>query len=251
MRVLYIGCYRDGTGWARAAIDYILSMDSVGIDVVCRPLKLNQTQAEIPERIIQLENKPSSGCDVCIQHTLPHYMDYNGKFKKNIALYATETDSFGSSTWPRHINTMDEAWVINNQMVEASKKSGIKIPIKVIPHASDVEKFNQDHPHMEIPQANNDFIFYFLGDMTRRKNLVALMKAFHLEFEYNEPVSLLIKSNKYGLTPEECVQKLKEMSQAVKENLKLYPDEQSYKEELFVTEIAVETCPLTIVANPT
>ena len=62
------------------------------------------------------------------------------------------------------------------------------------------------------------------------------MKAFHLEFEYNEPVSLLIKSNKYGLTPEECVQKLKEMSQAVKENLKLYPDEQLYKEELFVTD---------------
>ncbi len=43
MKVLYIGCYRDHTGWGQAAIDYILAMDSVGIDVVCRPLKLNQT----------------------------------------------------------------------------------------------------------------------------------------------------------------------------------------------------------------
>ena len=41
MKVLFIGCYRDGTGWAKAAGDYILAMDAAGIDVVCRPLKLN------------------------------------------------------------------------------------------------------------------------------------------------------------------------------------------------------------------
>ncbi len=31
MKVLYIGCYRDGTGWAQAAIDYILSMGKKAI----------------------------------------------------------------------------------------------------------------------------------------------------------------------------------------------------------------------------
>ena len=142
MKVLYIGCYRDLTGWGQAATDYILAMDSVGIDVVCKPLKLNQNLGAIPERIIELESKDSAGADICIQHVLPHYMDYNGRFKKNIALYATETSHFKGSSWASRINQLDEAWVINNEMVEASKRSGVSLPIKVIPHASDVSKFS-------------------------------------------------------------------------------------------------------------
>ena len=41
MKVLYLGCYRDGTGWAHSAIDYILSLDAAGIEVVPRFIKLN------------------------------------------------------------------------------------------------------------------------------------------------------------------------------------------------------------------
>ena len=44
MKVLYVGCYRDGTGWGKAAENYILAMDAVGIDVVPRSVKLNETQ---------------------------------------------------------------------------------------------------------------------------------------------------------------------------------------------------------------
>ena len=125
MKVLYIGCYRDGTGWGQAATDYILAMDSVGIDVVPRPLKLNGNQFPLPKRILELEEKDSSGCDICIQHTLPHLMEYSTKFEKNIALYSTETSNFIDSGWSRKINMMDEAWVVNNQMVHASKDSGV------------------------------------------------------------------------------------------------------------------------------
>ena len=72
MKVLYIGHYREGTGWGRAAIDYILSMDAAGIEVVPRAVKLNDRQPELPPRLLELENQESSGCDVCIQHVLPH-----------------------------------------------------------------------------------------------------------------------------------------------------------------------------------
>ena len=82
MKVLYIGCYRDGTGWAQAAIDYILSMDSAGIDVVPRPVKLNDRQVALPSRILELEKKSDRGCDICIQHVLPHMLDYNVGLKR-------------------------------------------------------------------------------------------------------------------------------------------------------------------------
>lgn len=236
MKVLYIGCYRDGTGWSQAAIDYILSMDSVGIDVVPRSVKLNSNPPELPERIIELENKSSRGCDVCIQHVLPHMMDYNGRFDRNIALYATETNSFKWSIWPDRINQMDEAWVINNHMVEVSKSSGVNIPISVIPHASDISKFKRDYEPIYIPDSENNFVFYFIGDLNRRKNLSAFVRAFHSEFKINEPVSIVIKTSKYNTSSDDCAAEVKEMCNNVKTGLKLYPSLEHYKEDLIITD---------------
>jgi len=236
MKVLYIGCYRDGTGWAQAAIDYILAMDSVGIDVVPRAVKLNSNSPELPERIIELENKISRGCDICIQHVLPHMMDYNGKFDRNIALYATETNSFTWSIWPDRINQMDEAWVINNQMATVSKSSGINIPIKVIPHASDTSKFDRNYEPIDIPDSEDNFVFYFIGDLNRRKNLAAFIRAFHSEFDIHEPVSIVIKTGKYNTSPDDCAAEVKEMCSNVKTGLKLYPSLEFYKEDLIITD---------------
>ena len=91
MKVLYIGNWRDGTGWGNAAQGYILSLDAAEVDVVPRHIKLNDVEAEVPAKILELEKKDDKNCDVVIQHVLPHYLDYNSAFDKNIALYVTET----------------------------------------------------------------------------------------------------------------------------------------------------------------
>ena len=240
MKVLYVGCYRDGTGWAKAATDYILAMDSVGIDVVPRPVKLNSNQPEIPSRIVELEKKDSRGCSVCIQHVLPHMMDYNGGFEKNIALYATETDFFVKPPWVEKINLMDEAWVINHEMVSSSRNSGVKIPIKIVPHATDFSKFERGYKKPSIPNSEDSFIFYFIGELNKRKNLETFIKAFHLEFHANEPVSIVIKTNKHGLSPDECVQEVKLLCDQTKSDLKLYPSLDDYKEDLIITDFLSE-----------
>jgi len=240
MKVLYIGCYRDGTGWAQAATDYILSMDSVGIDVVPRPLKLNANDPLLPNRILELEKKDSLGSDICIQHVLPHMMDYNTRFKKNIGLYASETSNFSGSNWARKINCMDEAWVINEQMVDAAKESGVNVPIKIVPHATNFSKFESNHKKINIPNIKNSFVFYFIGEMNNRKNLAAFIKAFHLEFDPNEPVSILIKSNRYGMSPEECAMEIKNVCDKIKLSLKKYKNIEDYKEDLIITDYLSE-----------
>jgi glycosyltransferase involved in cell wall biosynthesis len=235
MKVLYIGHYRDVSGWARAASDYILAMDSVGIDIVCRPIKLNASVAPIHPRIEELESKSSKGCDICIQHVLPHHMDYNGSFKKNIALYATETSDMLMSGWPAKINQLDEAWVINNSMVDSSKKSNIDIPIKVIPHAADISRFEADIEPLDLGSYNSDFLFYFVGDADSRKNLPSLLKAFHLEFFPNEAASLVIKTNKYGMESQELTKQMETLCSNIKNGLKLYGNIPSYKQEIIIT----------------
>jgi glycosyltransferase involved in cell wall biosynthesis len=240
MKVLYVGCYRDGTGWGQAATDYILAMDSVGIDVVPRPVKLNKNNIPIPNRITELERKDSSGAEVCIQHILPHLMEYTPKFKKNIGLYATETSNFIDSGWSRKINMMDEAWVINNQMVKSSQASGVEIPIKVVPHASNFSKFGQSYGKTNFPSASDNFIFYTIADLNKRKNLEAFITAFHAEFDPSEPVSILIKSSKYGLSEEEAALKVRDICNEIKIGLKRFPSIDDYKEDLIVTSFISE-----------
>ncbi len=201
-RVLYIGVYRDGTGWGQAATDYVLALDAAGIDVVPRPLKLNGRDHQPPPRLLELERKPTRGCDVVIQHVLPHMMDYNGCFRRCIGLFASETSDFRASGWAERLNLMDEAWVINRQQVEACRHSGVCRPVHVVPHATDVTRFQRSYPvpeQLRPHREQGDFLFYFIGEYVRRKNLAALVKAFHLEFDPSEPVGLVIKTDRAGL----------------------------------------------------
>jgi glycosyltransferase involved in cell wall biosynthesis len=233
MKVLYIGCYRDGTGWGHAAQDYILSLDSVGVDVVPRYIKLNNNVVDIPEKISKLELKSDKDCNVVIQHVLPHMMDYNGNFDKNIALYVTETDHCKNTTWPERISLMDEAWVPNKFMAEtACVNSKISCPHYVIPHAADMTKYQKEYEPLIIPEIDGKFVFYFIGEINRRKNLGAMLKAFHLEFRPEEDVSILIKAHLPGQTEEESLNSLSSMCSKVKEGLKLYEKDFYHKEIL-------------------
>ena len=46
MKVLYIGHYKDGTGWGSAAIDNILALDAVGVKVVPRAITFESEAKE-------------------------------------------------------------------------------------------------------------------------------------------------------------------------------------------------------------
>lgn len=241
MKVLYIGYYRDGTGWAHAAQGYILSLDAAGVDVVPRYIKLNDSDREIPERIEQLERKSDKGCDIVIQHVLPHHLDFNGNFDKNITIYVTETSHCKNTSWPERINLMDEAWVPNSYMAEESAvNSHIQTPHYVVPHAFDTNKYQEEHKKLKIPEIENKFNFYYIGEINRRKNIGALLKAFHLEFGPEEDVSILLKAHLPGASAHESENYLSEMCEQIKNGLKLYVDKTMYHRELFVCDYISE-----------
>jgi len=199
MKVLYIGVYRDGTGYGQAAEDYILSLDSVGVDVVCRPLKLNDVDYAPNPIVSKLESKSSKNCDVVIQHMLPIHMQYNGDFNYNIGLFAYETSNFKMSGWKNYLNLMDANVVINKQMINSCLNSGVNTPLHVVPHARDFSRYVEKYEKLETitsQVSDSDFIFYTIGEMTKRKNFSALLKAYFTEFSESESVCLLIKTNK-------------------------------------------------------
>ncbi len=237
MKVLYIGPYRDGTGWAHAAHENILALDAAGVDVVPRALKLNDRQGEISPRIVELEAKSDKGCDIVIQNALPHHMDFNGNFKKNISYYFTETSHFKNSCWAERLNMMDEGWVACQSIVDSSRRSDVTIPLHVVPVPCDVEKYQKKYDRItNIPQIEGKFVFYTIGEAHRRKNMAAFIKAFHLEFTPDEDVAILIKATMPGMTASELDSHLGEMCNKIKENLKLYKHPRTYHPEIIITQ---------------
>lgn len=241
-KILFLGHYREGSsGWAQVTRNYILGLDKAGYDVVCRPVRLNEKSSELPPRILELEQKSDKGCDVIIQMTLPHLMEYSGNFKKCLGVFFSETNSLPIE-WSSKLQLMDELWVCNNQMVRALENSGVTTPYKLISPPLDTSRYEQTYSSYKglKERLEGSYSFLWLGDLSKRKNLSGVMKAFHSEFKY-EPVELVIKSSKFGLTSEQVTHTIQQLSNEVKTGLKLYPNLNDYKSEIIISEHLSDT----------
>lgn len=234
MKVLFIGYYREGSGWGHATRNYILALDRVGIDVVPRCINISNDDFDLPKRILELEKKNAKNCDVVIQKLLPHHMCYDGHFEKNIGLFVLESSNFKSTAWTNYINMMDENWVPCKHNLESCLNSDIYKPVYVIPEPYDDKKFEFGYEPLELPGMNEKFIFYFIGENTRRKNLAALIQAFHLEFSPVEPVELLIKTRTPGIPEEQQSSHIINFISGVKQGLKIYQNLDYYKKECLI-----------------
>lgn len=230
MKVLFISNYKDGhSGWAHAAQNYILAMDAANINVIPRAVRLNNIPCEVPRRILELEQQSDKNCDIVIQKVLPNQMSYSGKFKKNIGLFVTETNSFRSSSWPNYANTMDEIWVPSTFCKKACKNSGIYKPVYAIPEPVNPAKFRRGYEPLNIPEAKYKFCFYFIGENIVRKNLIGLLQAFHSEFRQSEPVHLIIKTHGRA-------EQIQHIIQSVKQSLKLHRSLNSFIQETLIVD---------------
>lgn len=243
MKVLFIGHYREQSGWGRAACEYILALDEVGVDVVCRSVKLNPVQAKIPERIKELEQKSDKDCDICIQNLLPHHLHYHGAFKKNICIPFIDTFNLEKHVWLSSFENF-EIWSPYEGLSDALKALYLNSdtisrdinPTEVVPVPCDPSKYLTSQKKLDINvNLEGKFIFYSIFDLTPRKNLLGLLKAWHTAFQPWEDVALVIKTGKYGKSPDDVRKQVIDMNNKICMSLKLYePD--LYNKPVIITE---------------
>ncbi len=236
MNILYIGPYRQNDGWGEASKDFAHALLKTGHDVGLRPVYMANTAQQAPphQSILDAEQHVYRNYDVVIQHTLPTYFDYNGLVPKNVGTFFSETAHLDYTPWPKHCNLMDELWVSSQVEKENLCKSGVTKPIHKVNLPVDVTKFERDYS--KIPELDNDrFKFYFVGEYTQRKNVSALVIAFHLEFGIQEPVDLVLKVNKGGMHPEQVRQFVANDINGIKEAFKVYRHPSHYKSEILIT----------------
>jgi glycosyltransferase involved in cell wall biosynthesis len=236
MKVLYIGHYKENSGWSQAAMDLIQAIDSAGIDIVCRNIKLTSKTFNTPNKIKELENKSLDNIDICIQHLLPHHLVGTSKFKKNIAYYVGESTTLKYNNWKSNLHIMDEIWVPNQTQLNNMKKDGFN-NLKCVPHAFDLAKYSQKQTsQINFGDKNNTFKFYYIADLNQRKNIESVIKCFHSEFFRHEPVSLVLKVKKFGVNPIELQKQVQNMCLTIKNTLRIYPSIDDYHKEIIITD---------------
>lgn len=236
MKLLYIGHYNERSGWSNAAINTIESISTTDIDIVCRSIKLNNTQY-IPQNIIPLEQKDLNNIDYCIQNVLPHHIIGTNKFKKNIAYFVHEFDSINNHHWYQNLELVDEIWVPNNGERNNLINDGFKHDkVKVIPYAFNITKYNDNKQRIIFNDKDHTFKFYFICELDDRKNIESIIRCFHSEFHSSEPVSLVLKIKKVGVSPEALRQHVSKLCDEIKSQLRIYNNIDTYNHEIIITE---------------
>ena len=235
MKVLYIGHYKEFGGWAQAATDNILALDKVGVDVVCRNVTLTQDKQNIDPRLLEIEKKTTEDCDICIQHVLPHHLVGSDSFKKNIAFMETETLSIKHLPWVEHLKQVDQVWVANIDSRQTLVDGGIE-SVKVVPHTCKMEKYKKQYRDISIPDTENSFKFYYIGDVNDRKNIESIITCFYSEFDKSEQANLILKVKKFGHSPEQTSKLVDAIASKVKTSLRMHDNITEYKKLVIISD---------------
>lgn len=198
MNILYLGPYRTESGWGVNSREYIECLVNTNNTVACKPVYMSNegTNVQLSNKVLEAEDRIfESTPDIIIQHCLPDlFQKIDGCY--NIGIFDTETYNT-CKLWVDKINTLDEAWVDSKKETEALKNAGVQIKITTI-HASLNTQLLENYKNVpELPVdfiQKDDYVFYFIGENNERKNILALVKAFHLAFGPEDKAKLVIKT---------------------------------------------------------
>lgn len=235
MKLLYLGHYKESSGWSKAAINAIEAINTTDIDITCRDIKLTENKPNVTDTVLNLEKKPLTDIDFCIQHLLPHHLVGTTKFKKNIAYFVAESTSIEYHHWSNNLGLMDEIWVPNADMKDNLLFDGFT-NVKVIPHAFDIKKYADTGNRIKFNNKNHTFKFYTICEIDDRKNLESIIRCFHSEFHANEPVSLVLKIKRPHIDPNNLRNEIGSFCDKIKSSMRLYQNIQDYHQEIIITE---------------
>ncbi|KKL07220.1 hypothetical protein LCGC14_2588200 [marine sediment metagenome] len=196
--VKYIGPVFDGSGYAEAARNYVLSLHKKGYPVTLTPISFEQARPALGEEGEILKSLVNADIqyDKVIVHSTPDLWDRWTHFDRNkyiIGYTVWETSKIVPS-WAQACNKVDEVWVPSEWNMQVFRDSGVTTPLYKIPHAIDVpnleeiQKFNLEG----VPQ--NAYIFYSIFQWQERKNPYGLLTVYNAAFTGVDDVVLILKT---------------------------------------------------------
>lgn len=202
MKVLYISPYLGFSGYSTAARGYVSALHQAGVDIVLRSVKYDDgIEHQLEEWERKLFTRSPDGVDIIIQHLTPNEMAVrDGDQKaKYIGMLATETDKI-SKQWADSLNRMDAVITFCQMSKDAIQKGGCTKSIYVVPHTFDMARYTQEIEPIDdvggekLPDgAEKPLVFYNVSQISAKKGIDKLLRAYAGAFQNDENVQLILK----------------------------------------------------------
>lgn len=194
----WLGPVLDCSGYASAARGYLRSAEAAGIVIQPRDrsrsvnLKDKGMDAKILAMYERLyKNDVSADCPT-VQHQVPDVFFIDKKSKHPIGYTIFEMTSV-PKTWVAPCNRMSAIWTGSEYSKAAFMASGVKAPVRVLPHAIDIETYSPEAQAWKIAN-RSAFAFISVMDFTERKGWRDLLKAYWHAFKKTDDVCLILKA---------------------------------------------------------
>lgn len=200
------------SGYAVSAKNFMLSLDSKGVDIRYKYVYGKGTPFPVEEpasgdnyimNIIR-QRKFSKNCAQVVYGQGDVFYKNDGKYK--IGFTMLETTGIPKE-WARQCNLMDEVWVPSSFNVKTFRDSGVTVPIHVIPLGIDPNFYN---PQIVSYKKHEKFTFLSVFEWGERKAPEVLLKAYSKAFTKNDDVVLICKviNNDGSINIDEEIHKL-------------------------------------------
>lgn len=221
MRVLFTGPIQDFSGFAHASRNFLRMLtQNPSLDVVARPLHYDQLDTgqrfQVPEWMTPLLAKPLINVDMCIQMTTCNIEAQPIPGVCNGLYTFFETDRLQPS-WAAKAQQFDFLIVASKFNADTLLRSGVNRPILVAAPPCDVDEYNKSYEPFTIANAGNRTVFYNICQLSTKKGIDTLLRAYFAAFVgMPDDVLLVLKTYVNMQNREQDERIVKEYVQAVK-----------------------------------
>ncbi len=187
----------DGSGYARAARDYVLALYRQGVPITVEPMTFEEARPDLGEDTDIIKDLIGKDIeyDVVIIHSTPEFWpELREEGKINCGYTIWETTKIHKD-WPGYINnSVDMCMVATDWNVQVFRDCGVTVPMCTIPHISDTVDPDAVETYPIEGISDNTYVFGFVSQWQERKNPLALIKAYWQAFQKGEDVALVLKT---------------------------------------------------------
>jgi len=212
------------TGYGEASRGYVRGLLRQGLDLKVSVIgKMPRQRTARTGLLSELARKPLAmdRRKVAIFHNTPdgiHIAKARRRYDRIILNTVWETSRV-PRRWLPGINRFDAVCVPSEHNKAALRRSGVKVPIYVVPHGIDTRAYSPRNRKLPIGHKPGAFVFVSVFGFQHRKNPEGLLRAYWEAFSAEDNVLLVIKT--YGCRPRDTGPVLERKIRRYKEQLGL------------------------------
>lgn len=220
MKVLFTGPLLDFSGFAHASRLFLRALAESDLVLTARPLQYDQLdpgQAFVPEPwMAKILQNDLQGVDMVIQMTTCNDEAVPVPGVVNALYTFFESDRLQAS-WAAKANQFDFIIVPSKHNVQTLTNSGVQRPILLCPPPCDSSRYERSVKPFEIQNAGNRTIFYNICQLSTKKGIDVLLRAYYAAFcDMPNEVMLVLKTYVNMHSREQDANTVKQYIQMVK-----------------------------------